>query len=44
MYEVANLGLSFGTALTRSGIFRATESFVMEAMAHPGGALTKVMS
>ena len=36
MYEVANLGLSFGTALTRSGIFRATESFVMEAMAHPG--------
>jgi glycosyltransferase involved in cell wall biosynthesis len=35
MYEVANLGLSFGTALTRSGIFRVTESFVMEVLAHP---------
>ena len=35
MYEVANLGLSFGTALTRSGIFRVTESFVMEALTHP---------
>jgi glycosyltransferase involved in cell wall biosynthesis len=35
MYEVGNLGLSFGTALTRSGIFRVTESFVMEALAHP---------
>ena len=35
MYEVANLGLAFGTALTRSGIFRVTESFVMEALAHP---------
>ena len=35
MYEVANLGLSFGTALTRSGIFRATESFVMAALTHP---------
>jgi hypothetical protein len=34
-YEVANLGLSFGTALTRSGIFRVTESFVMEALTHP---------
>lgn len=35
MYEVANLGLSFGTALTRSGIFRVTESFVTEALARP---------
>ena len=35
MYEVANLGLSFGTALTRSGIFRVTESFVMEALTRP---------
>lgn len=35
MYEVANLGLSFGTALTRSGIFRVTESFVREALTHP---------
>jgi glycosyltransferase involved in cell wall biosynthesis len=35
MYEVANLGLSFGTALTRSGIFRVTESFVMEVLADP---------
>ena len=35
MYEVANLGLSFGTALTRSGIFRVTESFVTEALTHP---------
>jgi glycosyltransferase involved in cell wall biosynthesis len=35
IYEVANLGLSFGTALTRSGIFRVTESFVMEVLAHP---------
>jgi glycosyltransferase involved in cell wall biosynthesis len=35
MFEVANLGLSFGTALTRSGIFRVTESFAMEALAHP---------
>ena len=32
MYEVANLGLSFGTALTRSGILRVTESCVMEAL------------
>jgi glycosyltransferase involved in cell wall biosynthesis len=36
IYEVANLGLAFGTALTRSGIFRVTESFVMEALTHPG--------
>ena len=35
MYEVANLGLSFGAALTRSGIFRVTESFVTEALTHP---------
>jgi glycosyltransferase involved in cell wall biosynthesis len=35
MYEVGNLGLAFGTALTRSGIFRVTESFVMEALTHP---------
>ena len=35
MYEVGNLGLAFGTALTRSGIFRVTESIVMEALTHP---------
>ena len=35
VYEVANLGLSFGTALTRSGIFRVTESFVNEALTRP---------
>ena len=35
LYDVGNLGLAFGTALTRSGIFRVTESFAMEAMAHP---------
>jgi len=35
MYEVANLGLGFGTALTRSGIFRVTESIVTEALVHP---------
>jgi glycosyltransferase involved in cell wall biosynthesis len=35
MYEVGNLGLSFGTALTRSGIFRLTESFVTEALTRP---------
>jgi glycosyltransferase involved in cell wall biosynthesis len=34
-YEVANLGLSFGTALTRSGIFRVTEFFMMEALTRP---------
>ena len=36
IYEVANLGLSFGTTLTRSGIFRVTEAFVMEVLTHPG--------
>jgi glycosyltransferase involved in cell wall biosynthesis len=35
VYEVANLGLSFGTALTRSGIFRVTESFTAEARSRP---------
>jgi glycosyltransferase involved in cell wall biosynthesis len=35
MYEVGNLGLAFGTALTRSGIFRLTESFVSEVLTHP---------
>ena len=35
VYEVGNLGLSFGTALTRSGIFRVTESFVTEALNAP---------
>lgn len=34
IYDVANLGLAFGTALTRSGIFRATESFVTEVLTH----------
>ena len=28
LYDVANLGLAFGTELTRTGIFRATESYV----------------
>lgn len=35
VYEVANLGLSFGTALTRSGIFRATQSFIAAARSRP---------
>ena len=35
LYDVGNLGLAFGTALTRSGIFRVTEYFAMEALAHP---------
>jgi glycosyltransferase involved in cell wall biosynthesis len=35
VYEVANLGLSFGTALTRSGIFRVTEAFIGEALTRP---------
>ena len=35
VYEVANLGLSFGTPLTRSGIFRVTEAFVTEASTRP---------
>lgn len=34
-YDVANLGIAFGTELTRTGIFRATESFVKEALSHP---------
>ena len=36
LYDVGNLGLAFGTELTRSGIFRATESFAAEALVHPG--------
>ena len=28
LYDVTNLGLAFGTELTRTGIFRATESYV----------------
>jgi len=36
LYEVTNLGLSFGTSLTRTGIYRATESFVRAALTHPG--------
>ena len=35
LYDVGNLGLAFGTALTRSGIFRVTEHFAREALAHP---------
>jgi hypothetical protein len=35
LYDVANLGMSFGTELTRTGIFRVTESFVNEVLAHP---------
>jgi glycosyltransferase involved in cell wall biosynthesis len=35
LYDVANLGLSFGTELTRTGIFRVTESLVNEVLAHP---------
>jgi glycosyltransferase involved in cell wall biosynthesis len=36
LYEVTNLGLAFGTSLTRTGIYRATESFVRAALTHPG--------
>jgi glycosyltransferase involved in cell wall biosynthesis len=35
LYDAANLGLSFGSGLTRTGIFRATESFVREVLARP---------
>jgi hypothetical protein len=35
LYDVANLGLSFGTELTRTGIFRATESIVQAVLANP---------
>ena len=36
LYEVTNLGLAFGTSLTRTGSYRATESFVRAALTHPG--------
>jgi glycosyltransferase involved in cell wall biosynthesis len=35
LYDVGNLGLSFGTELTRTGIFRVTESIVQAVLAHP---------
>ena len=34
LYDVTNLGLAFGTALTRTGIFRATESYVRAVLRH----------
>ena len=36
LYDVTNLGLAFGTELTRTGIFRATEGCVRAALTHPG--------
>ena len=33
LYDVANLGLGFGTPLTRTGIFRATEAYARAALA-----------
>lgn len=35
LYNVSNLELAFGTDLTRTGIFRATEACVRAALAHP---------
>ncbi|MGH7267663.1 MAG: glycosyltransferase family 4 protein, partial [Candidatus Rokuibacteriota bacterium] len=35
LLDVTNLGLSFGTHLTRTGIFRATERLVRQLFGHP---------
>lgn len=35
LYDVTNLGLAFGTELTRTGIFRATEHFVRAIIRRP---------
>jgi glycosyltransferase involved in cell wall biosynthesis len=34
LYDVGNLGMSFGTDVTRTGIFRVTESLVHEILKH----------
>src|SRR5262249_44911396 len=39
LFDVTNLGLTFGSELTRTGIFRATDAFVREALGHPELAL-----
>src|SRR5687768_15305691 len=35
LFDVTNLGLTFGSELTRTGIFRASDRFVREALRHP---------
>jgi glycosyltransferase involved in cell wall biosynthesis len=35
LFDVTNLGLSFGTPLTRTGLFRATAGFAREVLGHP---------
>ena len=35
LYDVTNLGLTFGSELTRTGIFRASDRFIREALCHP---------
>jgi len=39
LFDVTNLGLTFGSELTRTGIFRATDAFAREALGHPELAL-----
>jgi glycosyltransferase involved in cell wall biosynthesis len=35
LFDVTNLGLTFGSELTRTGIFRTSDRFVREALRHP---------
>ena len=35
LFDVTNLGLTFGSEFTRTGIFRASDQFVREALHHP---------
>ena len=35
LFDVMNLGLTFDSELTRTGIFRASDRFVREALGHP---------